>query len=389
MPFHLFFDLSAAFAVEPPSGEAPVIVDGTGEPPPEWVHILPKPDKDGLIYSRDYRIVDVDDLEKLAARSNAAIREQKGGQPIDADHELYDWGGGPAKAWAEEFEARPDGLWARVDWLKAGADLVTSKQYRYTSSVIDGPAKWQLDEDGWPETLTITAEAIVGFGVTNIPALKTHSMFTAQHDLKQLETLRVMARKIGLDDNATPEQIKTAFHRFTAVAPPADPLAESEQPAGDDQPASESGAQASDKPEPEIESEATPDAESVEALRRKLAESDAALAAANDRITKLEQEQARDFIAQLCRDGKMTPAQKKAALALAEKPGGLDGLRALYSNAPRVVDGNRPQSDATELAAETPPANVDPLAWRLHRAGKPFHEIVAALSQRNQENKSR
>ncbi|HMV66554.1 MAG TPA: phage protease, partial [Myxococcota bacterium] len=193
-----------------------------GKPPPEWVNILPPPDSDGKIYSRDFRVVQVDDLEDLARRSNALLKKQKGGAPVDLDHKLYggwfDTGGGPVVAWAEEFRADTDGLHARVDWLKTGAEKVTGREYGYTSSVIDGPVKWEFDEDGWPTTLILHADAIVGFGLTNIPALETTRMFAAAStEALELETLRAFARKIGVPEGATPEQMRAAFKRFTAA----------------------------------------------------------------------------------------------------------------------------------------------------------------------------
>lgn len=392
---HLFFDLSA-FAPAPQSGEAPVVDADGGKPPPEWVHILPAPDKDGLIYSRDFRIVEVDDLEKLAARSNAAIKRQKGGQPVDADHELYGWwsSGGPVKAWAEEFEARKDGLYARVDWLKAGADLVSSRQYRYTSSVIDGPGKWQLDEDGWPETLTITAEAIVGFGITNVPALETHSMFnTAKaQDLKTIETLRVMACKLGIPDDATPDQIKAAFHRFTSAAP-ADAGEQAEATAEDQ-------GEAAEAPPPETQSTAgddTPATDSAPApaevideaevkLRRALGLDQSAprsqvFAAAADRIDALEAEQAETLIETLSRDGKLAPAQRTAALDLARKQGGVATIRSLYANAPAIVRPDAAPPTRNVVATHNTPPGVSPIAFRAAREGKSIPDIVRELQQ--------
>ncbi len=57
---------------------------------PEWVMVLPAPDGDGKIYSRDKRVLHIDSLEKLAARSNKALKKQKGG-------------GRGARAWARGY----------------------------------------------------------------------------------------------------------------------------------------------------------------------------------------------------------------------------------------------------------------------------------------------
>lgn len=57
---------------------------------------------EGKIFSRDGRVLNVDNLEKLAARSNKALKKQKGGGPVDKDHELY---GGWFRYFDEDEEA--------------------------------------------------------------------------------------------------------------------------------------------------------------------------------------------------------------------------------------------------------------------------------------------
>lgn len=381
MPRQLFNCSTAKpFALEPSA-------DGTA-PPPEWVNIMPAPDKDGKIYSRDFRVVQVDDIEELARRSNALLQKQRGGAPIDLDHQLYgDWfnrGGGPVVAWAEEFRADESGLSARVDWLKTGAEKVAGREYGYTSSVIDGPTKWEFDEDGYPTSLILVADAIVGFGLTNIPALETTRMFAtnAADGALELETLRAFARKLGVPEGATPEQMRAAFKRFTDLAAQAEGEPEreaedvtNEQPAATDDEVEADGETEDDAPAPDP---ATGD--TVEALRRELK---AALA----QLEKLQAERAAEFVDQLAASGKLTPAQKKAALKIAAEPGGLDNLRALYSNAPRVLSGNRPETAAntTTTPASDCPSGVDPLAFSLASEGKTLTEITAALVRRTQE----
>lgn len=82
MPKHLFF-------LKDPSLFADAPVEGVADGAvPEWVMVLP--DGDGKIYSRDKRVLHIDSLEKLAARSNKALKKQKGG------------GRGP-RAWARGY----------------------------------------------------------------------------------------------------------------------------------------------------------------------------------------------------------------------------------------------------------------------------------------------
>ena len=84
MPRHLFFARepsllfaeSAAAASDGAATSESLSVD-----PPEWVHILPKPDKDGLIYSRDNRAKLVWMAEALPSAADAA--RLRPGQPLD------------------------------------------------------------------------------------------------------------------------------------------------------------------------------------------------------------------------------------------------------------------------------------------------------------------
>ena len=235
MPKHLFF-------LKDPSLFADAPVEGAADcaalaKVPEWVNVLPEPDQDGLIFSRDNRVLHIDDMAKLAARSNKALKKQKGGGLVDKDHETYGGffvsGGGPAIAWAEEFEWRPGkGMWARTEWLPAGEQLVGSKQYRYTSSVVDGDVTAEVEEEAWTVTWHITPDTVEGFAITNIPALTTTSMFSAQHD-RQAEELRLLVlKKLGLRADADNDAVKAAWaealHRRRRGQPAAPPQGDDE-----------------------------------------------------------------------------------------------------------------------------------------------------------------
>ncbi len=62
--------------------------DAGGKKAPEWVNVMPEP-VNGEIHSRDGRVLHIDDMSKLAARSNKALKKQKGGGLVDRDHETY------------------------------------------------------------------------------------------------------------------------------------------------------------------------------------------------------------------------------------------------------------------------------------------------------------
>lgn len=318
---------------------------------PQWVHILPKPDKSGLIQSRDNRVLHVDDLEKLAARSNAALKKQKGGGPVDADHKIYGWpGGGEALGWAEEFEVRPSGLFARVEWLDKGRELVGSKKYRYTSSVVFGPMEPEIDEEAWTVTWHITPEIVEGFAITNIPALTTQAMFS-QLGLGGLsatpsdEVLQVLLKKMGLSATASPAEVRGAWE---ALAKKLSAAAAAFVP---DDIAAERAAHATTKLE---------------------------LTTLEERIAKLVDEQAETRVRQLVHDGRLAPSQREAALKIAKAPGGVERLDELYANAPRIVAD--PPAPTTRTDSPTP-HGLNPTAFALAQKGVPLEQIVQQLKQ--------
>lgn len=409
MPRHLFFskEPSLLFA-EPVDGDTE-----TGELAasdaklPQWVHILPKPDKNGLIHSRDNRILHVDDLEKLAARSNAALKKQKGGGPVDADHRIYGWpGGGAALGWAEAFEVRPSGLWAQTDWLDEGKELITKKLYRYTSSVVTGEMEPEIDEEAWSVTWHITPDIVEGYALTNIPALTTHALFAQTVPLgfaapgEREEAMQVLLRKMGLSAQASPADIKAAWAAFSkklaaasvSLAVPAAPAPEATpapvtanvDPDEDEDDGDDGDADDEDEGDEDGDDEDEDAGEDDEDAKPGTVE--AQLAAANERIKKFEAEAGARYVDDLVHSGKMTPAQKPAALAQAKTEKGLQQLRALYEHAQPIITPSDPSNPPARRGASsggsTPP-NVDPLAYELAGKKVPAHVIASRIKQRD------
>lgn len=404
MPRHLFFarEPSLLFAETDVAAEGDAPAASLSVDPPEWVHILPKPDKDGLIYSRDNRVLHVPDLEALAKRSNAALKKQKGGGPVDADHRIYGWpGGGAALAWAEEFEARPNGLYARTDWLEEGKTLVGKKLYRYTSSVVNGEMEPEIDEENWRVTWHISPDLVEGFALTNIPALTTHSLFSQAIPLglapdEREQAVQVLLRKMGLSTQATPDEIRDAWaaiaKRLTttsvafsssAAPPPAPP----ETPPAEDEPAPAPGddddddeAELDDPEDGEDGDDENADADDKGSKPRSVEDQ---LAAAKARITELEEQTGAAYVEELWRGGFLTLPQKTAALAQAKTAKGLAQLRALYKDAQPIINPGDPPARRTPSTPSVPPG-VNPLAYDLAGKKEPAHVIARRLREQEQ-----
>lgn len=344
---------------------------------PEWVNILPLPDADDRIVSRDYRTLVVDDMAKLVRRSNAALKKQGGGGLVDKDHRSYGYfvDGTTAIGWAEEYALRDDGIYARTMWLPEGREAVAAGQYRYTSSVINGPQEWVYDENGYPTRLDIFPQEIEGFGITNTPALTTLAMFAADEDAMEKKIIETALAKLGLCPAALAAlaevPIEQLRQRLTA-SPATRAMFTADAPAVDVEP---------------------PEAEDIDPPAGDLGDLVvvAELSSARARIVELEADIAKltahaadSLVAGLVHSGKVTPAQRADVLAIASLPGGAALVTKLYDKAPPVIAAAAPRV----TAKTTPDASAfgtDPFALQLAREGKTITEITLALKQRAQE----
>jgi phage I-like protein len=121
---------------------------------PEWIRVLPL----GRVELSDHREpfqVDEASLQAMVA----AFRSRGVDLVIDYEHQSLQGERAPAAGWIKELEARPDGLWARVDWTQQAKDYLEKKEYRYFSPVL------RLD----PESRKPTA--LMHVGLTNVPAI--------------------------------------------------------------------------------------------------------------------------------------------------------------------------------------------------------------------------
>ena len=335
---------------------------------PEFVNILPMPDADDRIESRDYRTLVVDSMEKLVKRSNAALRKQGGGGLVDKDHKSYGYfrDGTAAIGWAESFELRDDGIYARTMWLPEGREAIAQGKYRYTSSVINGPQEWVYDEMGYPTRLDIFPQEIEGFGITNTPALATLAMFAADEDTMDKHTIEIALGKLGLSPAAVAtlsalplEQIQQRLTVATATRSMF--TAEGDAPADDVEPA-----------EPEDIDQPAAVAPVGDLIAATEPEIVAELSKARDRIKELEEanskltaDAAESLVASLVHSGKVTPGQRADVLSIAQEPGGIARVAKLYGKAAPVIAAGSAPRTAAKTTADEAPQGVDPDAWKL------------------------
>ncbi len=122
---------------------------------PAWIRLLPL----GRVELVDSRQPFEVDQESLAAM--VADFEGRGVDlVIDYEHQSLKGERAPAAGWIKHLEARPDGLWAQVEWTPQAQEYLSRREYRYFSPVL------RLD----PETRKPTV--LMQVGLTNVPAIK-------------------------------------------------------------------------------------------------------------------------------------------------------------------------------------------------------------------------
>jgi phage I-like protein len=108
----------------------------------------------------------------------------------------------PAAGWIEELQARADGLWGRVTWTPAGAEV--RKGYRGISPAL------LIDKAG--NVLRVLRASLVNF-----PNLKGLAQLQAQQTEHDMNFLAKLAAKLGLADGASEDAVIAALDAQAAA----------------------------------------------------------------------------------------------------------------------------------------------------------------------------
>jgi len=104
----------------------------------------------------------------------------------------------PARGWIVALEERQGGLWGKVEWTSAGAQLLTDKAYRHISPVIV-----HLKDN--------TVVGLLRASLTNRPNLRGLVALNQETDMDELEQI---LKALGIKDDAKPG---TALAAITAL----------------------------------------------------------------------------------------------------------------------------------------------------------------------------
>lgn len=163
---------------------------------PEWVHLLPAAQGDIHTYDNrgPYKMADIEAVI-------AASMQSERGMPIDENHAtdtaMQNGNGAPARGWIKELQARADGLWGRVEWTRAGRELLADRAYRGISPVFNHLAD---------NTITRVLRA----SLTNKPNLKGLVALNTENAM----SFAAIAKALGLGDDASEEAILAAIGKM-------------------------------------------------------------------------------------------------------------------------------------------------------------------------------
>ncbi|MGR3484058.1 MAG: phage protease [Paracoccaceae bacterium] len=166
---------------------------------PAWIQVFPAGPELKTVDGRDFRITDP---EALIAQYTAADA-----RPIMVDYDHLsafapDEGGDQTAAgWIESLEVRDGQVWAKVAWTIRAADRIAAREYRFVSPEFTVEKKTG-------EIVSIDAVAIVNRPAFQMTALASRARTpTATGD----DAMKSIAKKLGLPEDATEEQILAAI----------------------------------------------------------------------------------------------------------------------------------------------------------------------------------
>lgn len=167
----------------PPLGISTAVLAGelTKGDAPAWIKVTPR----GATQARDGRAFDFTP-ETLVDRFKAEGVDI----PADLNHAIALKGGkgdeAEAIGWAKELQARPDGTFAKMEWLESGRAAIAKKTHRYVSPTV------YHDERG-------SVTGLFSISLVPAPALSMPALLSAATGASAPKTMR---EALGLDASA-------------------------------------------------------------------------------------------------------------------------------------------------------------------------------------------
>jgi len=179
---------------------------------PTWIQLVPAGTFSGMDGRGPYKL---DDPQTVIRTSLA-----DGKLPIDENHAtdfaLKSGIPSPARGWIIAMEARPDGIWGRVDWTPTGAELVSGRAYRGISPVFECDKNGnvlRVQRAALTNTPNLQQLATLHFGAAPMASVTGG----AQHNHRPTEEDVSVCKIMGIDP------AKLAAHKTMVAAHAANP----------------------------------------------------------------------------------------------------------------------------------------------------------------------
>lgn len=177
-------------------GQALPIPDTGSAAVPEWIQIMPAGEFSGRDGRGPWRL---DNAEGVVAISMAQAPST--GLPVDYEHQTeyapINGQPAPASGWIPELQARPDGIWARVDWTERAAAHVTAREYRSVSPVF------LHGKDG-------EVRLIQSVALTNLPNLNLKSLARMDQKEGSMPLIKTLASMVKLPAETAEADVEKA-----------------------------------------------------------------------------------------------------------------------------------------------------------------------------------
>jgi len=173
----------------------------------DWMLIMPS----GSMAPRDTRaawsVGDLADMQAIIDRTLAYAGNTQ--LMVDYDHQgnaLREGAGGTAIAsgWVQKLEARPDGIWALIEWTQKAQAMIKADEYKYISPLFTSDENRKVDK-------------ILNVGLVNMPALDLEAIAAMAEQKPETDKMNFMEKLIkalGLKEGASEGAIIAAIGKM-------------------------------------------------------------------------------------------------------------------------------------------------------------------------------
>ncbi|MGY5789061.1 phage protease len=171
-----------------------------------WIKLMPAGTFSGRTGRGPFVAGDQKGMAEIITRSLKRAGETE--LVVDYDHQTVFsavpgvGGRAPAAGWIKELEARPDGIWGRVEWTAAAARAIRTGEYRYISPTFfaETPTAGQVN-------------FLHSAALTNAPDLDLAAIAASAFPSTETETdMKSIAKALGLPEDASEADILTALN---------------------------------------------------------------------------------------------------------------------------------------------------------------------------------